>query len=500
MSSTDEKEEKTTNLRSGVQVSVALQILAMAIIVMGINIVGFDYYVRKDFSRSQKFVLSDQSRKVLRQLKKPLKVIVYFSPTSASPDVILRADVQNFLNEVQFAARKSMTIESVDPIRNLTRAREVQAQYKFGASENVVILDYDGHTRFIPVSQMAQWDSTPVSMGEPPRVIAFTGEQEFTTALISVLKPDDRKIYFLQGNGEPEFASGPFLSLLRDYITRQSMKALPLNLQDVPVFPGDAGAIVIVGARYDLSDAELKQLEQFWQQNGSLLVYLDPEAKTPKLEAFLELHGIKVVNDRVLTVQRISAAIIGIMREVKAHFIAGAVPTKRLEGANVLFQGSTQSLDLLWPKAAAAKLTLRPLIMASDEYWGEMDYVTDEKKGVKFDEGVDVKAPVTIAASAERGGANDEDVALRSAKLVVVGNKDCVLDTGLNEQNVDFFLNSMNWMLERGKLSGIAPKNTQQFLLVLNDSQTGVIALYTMIVIPGIAALMGIIAWWRRRR
>jgi hypothetical protein len=39
----------------------------------------------------------------------------------------------------------------------------------------------------------------------------------------------------------------------------------------------------------------------------------------------------------------------------------------------------------------------------------------------------------------------------------------------------------------------------QNFSLNLTDRQLGEIAVYTMIVIPGAAALLGIIAWWRRR-
>ncbi|MEO6053189.1 MAG: Gldg family protein [Chthoniobacterales bacterium] len=499
--SNSEKQEKIVNSRSGIGFSVTLQIVAVLVIVLGINIIGFNYYDRQDFSRSQKFTLSDQTRGLVRQVKKPLKVIIYFSPTSTTPDVALASDVKNFIDEVQFAMRKNMTVEVVKPALDLNRVRELQAQYNFGASENVIILDYDGHTQFIPVSHMALWDQSQVPMGEPPRILAFIGEQEFTAALLELLKPDDRKVYFLQGDGEPDFTQAPELSLLREYIARQSIKALPLDISKTGELPQDAGVLVLVGPRYDPLDAYLQLLEKFWQKDGSILIYLDPNANTPKLSAFLEAHAIRPVNDRVLTTVNIAYLNqIGIVRDVRARFIPESPATRRLEGVTALFQGATQTLDLQWPLASKAKITLRPLIMASDEFWGETDYVTDEKKGVKFDEGVDVKAPVTIAASAEKGGVEDENVTLRSAKLIVVGNKDCLLNEALDLRNLDFFLNSLNWMLDRGKLSGIAPKNIHKFSLVLTESQTASIAFYTMIVIPGLVALAGIIAWWRRRK
>ena len=36
-------------------------------------------------------------------------------------------------------------------------------------------------------------------------------------------------------------------------------------------------------------------------------------------------------------------------------------------------------------------------------------------------------------------------------------------------------------------------------LMMVSDAQMSQIALYTMFVIPGVAALFGLIAWWRRR-
>ncbi|MEO8206963.1 MAG: Gldg family protein, partial [Chthoniobacterales bacterium] len=451
MSSIEEK--KIVNPRSGVGFSVTLQIIAVLVIVLGINIVGFNYYDRVDFSRSQKFALSDQTRRLLKQIKKPLKVIIYFSPTSTTPDVALAPDVKNFIKEIQFAIRKNMTVETVDPSLDLNRARELQTQYNFSANENVIILDYEGHTQFIPVSHMALWDQSQVAMGEAPRIFAFTGEQEFSTALIELLKPDDRKVYFLQGDGEPDLVNAPELSLLREYTARQGIKALPLDLSKINELPQDVGALVLISPRYDPMDTGLELLEKFWQKDGSILIYLDPNANTPKLAAFLAAHAIKPANNRVLTTVNIAYLHqIGIMRDVTARFIPESPTTRRLEGISAVFRGATQSLELDWPLASQSKITLRPLIMANDEFWGEVEFVTTEKKGVKFDEGVDVKAPVTIAASAEKGGVQDENVTLRSAKLIVVGNKDCLLNQYWDLRNLDFYLNSLNWMLDRGKL------------------------------------------------
>ena len=125
----------------------------------------------------------------LRELKKPVQVTVFFSPTVLSPETGLFPDVQNLLKELIFSGRNKIEVEYVDPTRNLSRARELQEQYKFSVSENVLILDYDGRSKFVPVSEMADFDMSPVESGDPPRLLTFKGEQALTNAHDSAREP-----------------------------------------------------------------------------------------------------------------------------------------------------------------------------------------------------------------------------------------------------------------------------------------------------------------------
>jgi hypothetical protein len=170
-----------------------------------------------------------------------------------------------------------------------------------------------------------------------------------------------------------------------------------------------------------------------------------------------------------------------------------------MAGINILLPGATQSLDMDGAQAQKAGVQLWPLIQASDEFWGETDYVTDEKKGVRYEEGKDIGQPLYVALAAARGGVNDDRVEVESAKLIAVGSCEFALDAALNQQGLDFLLSAMNWLLDRGQFTGVMPKTVKHFSLNLSDAQLGSIALYTMVVMPGIAALAGLVVWWRRR-
>jgi hypothetical protein len=114
---------------------------------------------------------------------------------------------------------------------------------------------------------------------------------------------------------------------------------------------------------------------------------------------------------------------------------------------------------------------------------------------------VDTGSPVIVAASAEKGAAKDARTDVASSRLVVVGNSAFIEDESLRQApaDLDFIISVFNRMLERTKLTGITPKSAQSFSLSLTDAQIRGIAFYTLFVIPGSVALLGLIVAFRRR-
>ncbi|MDD5200661.1 MAG: GldG family protein [Terrimicrobiaceae bacterium] len=489
--------------RAGIGFGVLLQTACVLFLVIAANYIGFNYYQRWDFSRSQRFTLAEQTKQALRQFPKqtPLKVIVYFSPTNLGLASALYGDVQNLLAELQFSARDRMQVDWVDPARDLTRARELQTKYKFDGSENLIILDYDGRTKFIPILDLGDFDLSGMQAGEPARVEAFKGEAVLTAAFIELLNPERARIYFLQGHGETPPSQ---LTRLDEFIARQNAECYALNLASLDAVPKDAGALCIVGARYDLSDRELEILRRYWQQNGRLVVLLDPNSNTPNLRNLLNAVCIYPRNDRVqrFVPSRTVPGLMGIYRDVAGVFLPDSPITKRLVGVTPLLTGGTLSLYLDEATAPRADIQLRPLIQAAEDYWGESHYIDTGKLGGQFDS-EDTGQPVIVAASAEKGGSRDDRTDVATSRMVVVGNSTFVEDNALVDVsslgNLDFMTSVVNRMIERTKLSGVAPRVAANFTLSLTEAQLSGIALYTLVLIPGCAALLGIIMGIRRR-
>jgi gliding motility-associatede transport system auxiliary component len=492
---TDSAPKVVTIHRLQIGTNVLVQIIATVLIFGMVNYLAFNHFKRWDVSRNQKYTLSDKTKLVVKGLKKPVKMIVFF--TSGS-DVL--SDLENLLKEYQYAAGKQVEIENIDVFRNLTRAREVAAKYKLGGNENVLVVDYDGRSKVLNAIDMADYDTMAAEMfSERPRIKAFKGEQVITSALIELTEPTQNKAYVLEGHGEPELASDA-LGILKTYVERENIKLEKLNLLSEGKIHDDAKTLLLIGPKYDFTEREMKMLKDYWERKGRLLVALDPASPVPRLSAFLQELGITRNDDRLLMLVDLAPGLKGIVSDPTAAFLPGSPITGKLTDVATQFIGGTQSLVIDQKSAPARGLRLQKLVESAKGFWGETDY--RNKDNVSFDPNKDHAGPLTIAVSVEKGAPADQRIKVDSSRMVVVGNSAFVTSDALREvgQNVDFAINALDWLLAREELIGIAPKEATTFSLNLTDRQLNNISLITCGGIPLLVAAIGFAVWWQRRR
>ena len=97
------------------------------------------------------------------------------------------------------------------------------------------------------------------------------------------------------------------------------------------------------------------------------------------------------------------------------------------------------------------------------------------------------------------GGVRDDRLTLGASRMVVVGNCEFLKDKFLAGTGLDFFSSAVNTLIDRTRLTGTTPKTKEFFTLNLDDQQLRFLALWTMLVIPFAAAILGIFILWRRR-
>lgn len=482
--------------RFQIALNVLVQVVVLFAILVMVNYLAFNHFKRWDKSRSHKYALSEKTIHVLATLKKPVKITVFFASGSD-----IYGDLTNLLKEYQYASNRKVEVETVDPYRNFSRARELQAKYKFGATENIVILDYDGRVKFVNANDMAEYDDSGAMYGQPQVLKAFKGEESVTGALREVTEDKQNKLYAVTGQSERDINSEDFKAI-KTYIERENVKVESINLDNDSAVRQDAKILLILGPRYDFSEREIKLLSDFWEKKGRLFVLLDPDASTPHLDAFLSGLGVKPENDRILRTMNMMGAT-ALVKDVVGKFASGSPITKRLAGVNGYFLGATQSLTLDQPRVQAAGIRLQPLSQSAEGYWGETDYnIHNGDEAPYFDSRKDFAPPLVIAASVEKGAVDDAHIQVDSSRMVVAGNADFISDTALSEANanLDFTISTLDWLLDREELIGIEPKVNQTFTLNLTEDQTGRIGLFVLVIIPGAVGIFGFGLWWKRRR
>lgn len=498
--------------RVRIGVNVLAQVALILFLAVMVNYLGFEHYKRWDLSRDKKYALSDKSKRFLDSIKGKVRMTVFFGPNNP-----IAPDVQNLLTEYQYASKGKIDVENIDPERSLSRAKEVFDKYKVVSEESLIIVDYQGRNKTVKASEMAEIDQGNAMFGEAPKIAAFKGEQAITSAMMDLVEGKKNVLGYVLGHKEPTLVDAPStispsmapepgarspISVLKTFIENENIKIEELNLFDVPAIPAEMKTIVILGPQYDFSDREMQLLRDFWEKQGRILLLLDPTAKTPKLLAFLNELGVKVNDDRLMANMKTGIQEVARVRDVIGRFLGDSPITKRLADVRAPFLGATASLTLAQAdQTRADKIKLQPLAQAETGYWGELDYNSDNENLLQFAQGRDHDTPLYFAVSIEKGGSGDDRVQANSSRMVVVTNSTFAQDNALtrDQQGLDFVSGSVNWLLNREQLIGIAPKVPKTLTFNLDDNALRNLRWLILFVMPLIPALIGAAVWWQRR-
>src|ERR1700745_3415292 len=189
--------------------NVAIQIALATLIVLMLNYLSFSRFGRWDLSRNGKYALSGLTRRFLGSLKKEVRIYVFFSSTGTkSPGAELYNDVENLLKEYEYAGKRHVRVETVDPYRNIARARELQEKFRFGSNDNIIILDCDGRQKTIRAVDLADYGSSEMfDDNQAPEIKSFKGERVVTSALIELIQDKTPKLGMIVGDRELSLAS-----------------------------------------------------------------------------------------------------------------------------------------------------------------------------------------------------------------------------------------------------------------------------------------------------
>ena len=469
---------------AGLNVWVAL---ALAALMVGmINYLASHHPLRFDASRVQHYTLTAQTKKLLEHLPLDIRIIVLMS---GEQDIYRY--LQSLLREYAYVSPR-LHVEYVDPHRDMVRSKELALQYDLHTPD-VIVLAAGGGSRIVPITELADYDYTPTLAGGNKVLRQFCGEQTISTTIQSLLQTHKPTVYFLAGHGERQVDNfDPYTgySIIARTMEKNNLEIKTLSLNGINAVPTDCDALVIAGPTRRLTHLEVEIIKAYLNNHGRLLLLVDP-GQNCGLDAMLALWGVRLGSDRV-----VSSSTAG--RQLLVTSYAEHPITARLKNITTIFTMPRSVQPLAGTNSAADKPRVTVLAASSAQGWAEL---SANQNPPKFDAGVDLAGPIPVAVAIEKGPISGMDVELKPTRLVIIG--DSVLVTNgalLDGYNDDFFMQALNWLLERNETLKIASREPAIIQVALNRDHLRRLSALVVLGLPSLTVLLGIITWARRHK
>ena len=477
--------ERRRGLASGAA-GVALVVLA---VVLG-NVVVARHPVRLDATRARVYTLAPETRRILAELDRPVTALVV---TAGQPEFTELYDVvRELLRRFQAASRR-LTIETLDPALDPGRVAELAAEYALTPEElaggGAVVFRAGERRRAVALLDMAEF--APGEVGG--KLASFRGEEAFAAALLEVTDPERPEVCFTGGHGELPLGpddDGSDLSGLVKGLDASGLRAR--ELATLAPVPARCAAVAVFGPRRPFAAGEARALEDYLGRGGRLLFAVDPQREGESLaptglETVLEAAGVRLR----------AGIVVDPSAEIGAPLAWATLNGYADHPVTAAFRGRRLSVwyEPRWVEPLPVPgVTATVLVASSAGGWAETELAGLVRAPARPD-AHDGPGPASIAVAAERPDSGARVVVFGSARSFTDG---AAAKGALGNQALA--ASALVWLTGRGKLVAVGAKSPEQVRIVLDAGQERRLFLVCVLGLPGLAALVGLVLGWRRRR
>lgn len=485
-------------------------LLLAALLVVMLNVVGWKYHQRFDWTGEQLYSLSEKTRNVLASLDRDIEVVVLLSPEDpaweATREILARYE----------AASPRLSVRYVDPGRNLLEAQQLVDRYQL--QDAAVVFDDGDDRRVVAAPDLTEYDFSALQSQGAPEVAAFRGEQRFTRALLDLTAGEKPRVLFTTGHGEISLddTSQAGLGEAKRLLGDDNFELEEWASLGAAEVPEGTDLIVVAGPTASFLPPELELFDGYLGGGGRMLLLLDPvlsaaagdrtedgsgaaAAPTAALTAWLSGYGVEV-GDEVVVDPANPLPFFGLGTQFADRYPGDHPITRSVR------QGGVPVLTSLARPVGLADvppdLEAAVLLESSPEGWGESDPERVERGADDRPGPVSLGVVVVGGAASDSGAGDLEDDPEGGLRLVVFGDSDFASDQLLaaNSGNAALLADTLNWMVEREAALGIPPKRPEVVRLSLTTSQVRWTYLLVLVLLPGLCILAGVLVHYRRRR
>ena len=437
-------------------------IVIVAVLVVA-NFLANRYNKSLDATSNKRFTLSDQTKKVVGELKQDISIQYFDRPSGMQAGKDLLDRYANLSSKVH--------VQYVDLLKQPQLARAANV-----SREGEAIIDIG-----------------------PKKEEAKTFDEEGVTgAVIRALKGGERTVCVVGGSGEHRLddSTADGMSEFQTSVQKDNYKTKSINLLEKAEIPSDCTTLVVAGPTGDYIQSEVDAIKKYVENGGRALFLLDPPLKLGRKEIsdnkvladLLASWGVTPEKDLLLDENPVSQ-LVGLDATVPLVTSYESHPIVSEHSGTATGFPISRSLDT----KNGDKTTVAKLFSTSANSFATTNLSSPE---IRIDPNKDKKGPFTLAAAAtyNTGKPNNQ------GRFIVVGSSRWISNSFLRfNGNRNLMLNMMNWLSSDEDLISIRPKEQEDRRINLTRAQFFTLRSVSQFLLPLIVVIGGVMVWWRRR-
>lgn len=460
---------RTKNTKKG-SYSIAVTAVVIAIIfVLNLLIRQLPDNIRQvDISDTSIYEISSTTKKLVKNLDYDIKLYV-LADKSETDDRI-----KNFISKYAGQSNK-ISVEWIDPVLHPSTLT------KYNAEENSIVVSCAKTDRQTTVSFDDILAGSSSYYGTTTSATSFDGDGQLTSALNYVTSSKEYKAYYTTGHGETDLSTS-----VTDLMEKSRVSSEVLNLLSSTSIPDDCDLLIMNGPTSDLTDDEVKVLQNYMDNGGKiicLLAYTDKSMSN--LYGFLKDYGMTVSDGYIADTER--------CYQGNYYYL---IPNVTASG-DMASGMSSNSVLMINSKG----LTLSD---PDDDSITTESFMTTSENGYDITENNEKQGTYTLGATATQTVTvknDDGEKENTESSLTVYGSNmlidDQITSSFSNLENLTLFMNSVTSSLDNADNISIASKSLE--VTYNSIAYPGFFSILIIFVIPLGLLVGGFIVWFRRR-
>jgi ABC-type uncharacterized transport system involved in gliding motility auxiliary subunit len=437
-------------------------IIIIAVLVVA-NFLANRYNKTFDATSNKRYSLSDQTKKIARDLK------------------------------------QDVTIQYFDKPSGMQAGKDLLDRYAMLSPKiHVEYIDYLKKPQLARAANVSREGEAIVSNGVKMEEAKTFDEEGLTGAMIRMLKGGARTICVVSGSGEHrvEDSGAEGLSEFQTAVQKDNYKVKSFSLLEKAEIPADCTTLVVAGPSGDYVQPQVDAIKKYVEGGGRALIMLDPPLKVGRREigdndlllALLASWGITVDKNLILDENPVNQ-LVGVGPETPLVTAYESHPiVNDLAGTATGFPIS-RSLQT----KNGDKTTVTKLFSTSKNSFATTTLNAPE---IRIDPNKDKQGPFVLAAAGSYSTGKENS----QGRFVVVGNSRWAANNFIRfNGNKNLLLNMLNWLSSDEDLISIRPKEPEDRRINLTRAQFLMLRSVAQFMLPLIVVIGGVMVWWKRR-